>query len=294
MIQRLLSTTALLTLLTSGAYAAETPVKGDPSKGRFLSEIGEAGLASQWIGETVYASEAENAETLGEIEDLIVGTDGDIDAAVIGVGGFLGVGEKDVAVSFESLKFISKDGGDSYVVLETTKEELNSAPEFTVQAVTTPETPSADNASPDPAAPPKDTTAAAPDTVSPPALTEQPTAALPKRDTLKSMDIGTISSDTLINATVYSTDDQNVGEIGEVLMTDDGKIDAVVIDVGGFIGIGEKPVAIAYQDLEYLTDESGTLYVYTTFTEEQLKGAPDYVKDAYKQNRDSMILKPNG
>ena len=167
MTQRLLSTTALLTLLTSGAYAAETPVKGDPSKGRFLSEIGEAGLASQWIGETVYASEAENAETIGEIEDLIVGNDGNIDAAIVGVGGFLGVGEKDVAVSFERLKFVSKDGGDSYVVLETTKEELDSAPEFDVQAQVTPDTPAADTTAPVPPTPPADTTAATPETAAP-------------------------------------------------------------------------------------------------------------------------------
>ena len=180
MIRSLLASTALVAFAVSGSYAAEAPAtKGDQTADRFLTELGEAALASQWIGETVYASEAENAETIGEIEDLIVGNDGNIDAAIVGVGGFLGVGEKDVAVSFESLKFVSKDGGDSYVVLETTKEELDSAPEFDVQAQVTPDTPAADTTAPVPPTPPADTTAATPETAAPmtptaaPAMTDE-------------------------------------------------------------------------------------------------------------------------
>jgi hypothetical protein len=167
MIQTFLGAAAFAALLATGSHAAEAPSNPDLDR-RFLSELGEAALASQWIGEIVYASEAENAETIGEIEDLLVSSDGDIDAAVVAVGGFLGVGEKHVAVSFESLKFVSKDGGDSYVVLETTKEELESAPQFDVQAQVAPDTPAADDTTPAPSEPTAGTTAVTPETVPPP------------------------------------------------------------------------------------------------------------------------------
>ena len=46
----------------------------------------------------------------------------------------------------------------------------------------------------------------------------------------------------------------NVGEIGDVVLTADGKIDAYIIDVGGFLGVGEKEVAIGSDNLAFMTD----------------------------------------
>jgi len=199
-----------------------------------------------------------------------------------------------VAVSFDSLKLVTDNDGDRYVVLETTKEELEGAPAFEVQAATTPTEPAPDSTATGPATPPRgDVTAEAPQTLNPTAPTEPP-AAVPSRDTLKSVDVGTISSDNVIGANIYSTDDENVGEIGEVIMTDDGKIEAVVVDVGGFLGIGAKSVAIAFADLDFKADESGSIYVYTNFTEDQLQAAAEYVKDDYEKNRDVMLLRSEG
>jgi PRC-barrel domain protein len=284
MIRKLLATTAIVTIAAGTAYGASD---------RFLAEIGDAALASQLIGETVYASEAENAETIGEVNDLIVANDGDVDAAVIGVGGFLGVGEKNVAVSFDSLKLVTDKDGDRFVVLEATKEELQKAPDFDVQAAVTPAEP-ADKTAEAPAPRTNDMASETPQTVSPTAPTEAPVASVPGRDKLKSVDVGTISSDDVIGATIYSADDENVGEIGEVIMTDDGKIEAAVVDVGGFLGIGAKSVAIAFESLDFRADENGNIYVYTTFTEDQLQAAAEYVKDDYAKNRDVMLLRSKG
>ncbi len=55
---------------------------------------------------------------------------GKIDAAIIGVGGFLGVGEKNVSVPFNSLKLADKNG-KRYLVMNTTKEALKNAPGYT-------------------------------------------------------------------------------------------------------------------------------------------------------------------
>jgi hypothetical protein len=47
-------------------------------------------------------------EKLGDINELIVGKDGKINAVVIGVGGFLGMGEHDIAVTIDKLKFVEE------------------------------------------------------------------------------------------------------------------------------------------------------------------------------------------
>jgi hypothetical protein len=291
MINKLLATTAIVTIAMTSAYAAnDTTAAGAATtvnSERFLPAIGEASLASTLIGETVYSSAADNAETIGEVNDLVIGTDGDVDAALIGVGGFLGVGEKNVAVSFDDLKMSVDNDGDRVVVLETSREELEAAPAF--ETVTTDTTAAA------PAAPADNNMAAAPaDNATAPTATapaDTTTAAVPGRDTLKSVDIGTISSDNVIGQDIYSADDQNVGEIAEVIMTDDGKIEAAIVDVGGFLGIGAKSVALSFADLDFRADESGNVYVYTPFTEEQLQQAPEYVSQDYPNNRDTMMLK---
>jgi sporulation protein YlmC with PRC-barrel domain len=66
---------------------------------------------------------------IGDVTDLIMGPDGKISTAVISVGGFLGVGEKEVAVPFGSLHVKKKDNS-WYLVMHTTKEALTNAPKF--------------------------------------------------------------------------------------------------------------------------------------------------------------------
>ncbi|TSJ64649.1 PRC-barrel domain containing protein [Starkeya sp. 3C] len=83
-------------------------------------------LGSDLIGADVVTS---TDEKLGSIRDVVVERDGRIIAAVIDVGGFLGIGAKPVAVSFDSLAPTTTDSGQK-IVVALTKEELNTAPEF--------------------------------------------------------------------------------------------------------------------------------------------------------------------
>ncbi|MHC4041581.1 PRC-barrel domain-containing protein [Bradyrhizobium sp. 23AC] len=61
--------------------------------------------ASKLMGLNVYN---ENNEKLGDINELLVDKSGKINAVVIGVGGFLGMGEHDIAVSMDKLKFVEE------------------------------------------------------------------------------------------------------------------------------------------------------------------------------------------
>jgi sporulation protein YlmC with PRC-barrel domain len=73
---------------------------------------------------------------IGDIQDLLVDKSGKISAALIGVGGFLGIGEKDVAVPFEALQLTQKNN-KWYLVMNSTKDELKNAPGWKYDRTTT-------------------------------------------------------------------------------------------------------------------------------------------------------------
>lgn len=112
-----------------------TPAPGDsaaattatPATPKFVN----AQVSGQWLGSDLIGTEVVTSsdDKLGSISDLVVERDGSIVAAVIDVGGFLGIGAKPVAVSFDSLTPTPTDDGQK-IVVALTKEELNSAPEF--------------------------------------------------------------------------------------------------------------------------------------------------------------------
>jgi sporulation protein YlmC with PRC-barrel domain len=81
---------------------------------------------TDWYKQPVY--DPSNAK-IGDINDVLVGSNGEINAVIVGVGGFLGAGEKDVAVNFNSVKKTMKDN-KTYLTLDTTKDALKNAPGF--------------------------------------------------------------------------------------------------------------------------------------------------------------------
>ncbi len=88
--------------------------------------------ANTYIGQAVYNSAD---ESIGKISDLIMEKSGGIDAAIIGVGGFLGIGEKWVAVPFEKISITAvPDSDDVKLTTSETAESLQAAPEFKTKA----------------------------------------------------------------------------------------------------------------------------------------------------------------
>ena len=66
---------------------------------------------------------------IGDIDDLLIDKQGHVTAVLVGVGGFLGMGEKDVAIPFNALN-ASEKNNKWYLVLNTTKDALKAAPGF--------------------------------------------------------------------------------------------------------------------------------------------------------------------
>ncbi len=69
-------------------------------------------------------------ENLGNINDIVLGMEGEADVAIIGVGGFLGIGEKNVGVPFDRINITAGDNNTLVARLDTTKEALEAAPAF--------------------------------------------------------------------------------------------------------------------------------------------------------------------
>jgi hypothetical protein len=86
---------------------------------------------SHWLASDVYHAGVYDPQDnkIGNVDDLVIKQDGSISKAVIGVGGFLGVGSKDVAVLFANLRVKTKDD-KSWLVLDATKDQLKAAPAF--------------------------------------------------------------------------------------------------------------------------------------------------------------------
>jgi sporulation protein YlmC with PRC-barrel domain len=92
-------------LISSGAFAqTPTPRSDSMAPTSSMATQSHQGMwrASKLIGVNVYN---DNNESLGSINDLIVDNSGSIKTAIIGVGGFLGVGERYIAVNFDKLKW---------------------------------------------------------------------------------------------------------------------------------------------------------------------------------------------
>jgi hypothetical protein len=68
----------------------------------------------------------DKGETIGRVRDLIVSTDGTVSAAIIGVGGFLGIGRRNVAIPTNEFKY--QDG--HFTLPGATKDALKALPEF--------------------------------------------------------------------------------------------------------------------------------------------------------------------
>jgi hypothetical protein len=83
--------------------------------------------SSESIGEAVYNRAGER---IGEIDDLLIDKSGKVLAAVVGVGGFLGMGEHKVAVSYQSFEMTRETNGKPRLVVDINKAALKEAPVY--------------------------------------------------------------------------------------------------------------------------------------------------------------------
>ncbi len=142
--KHIIAATALSLMMSTAAFAQTTPFT------TYKTDVAADIYASELIGMRVYSAErdydsftmdttvAAGAETewddIGEVNDVILGRDGQVRAVILGVGGFIGIGEKDVALPMEAIKMVREadavEADDFFLVVNANKELLTDAEEF--------------------------------------------------------------------------------------------------------------------------------------------------------------------
>lgn len=79
---------------------------------------------------------------------------------------------------------------------------------------------------------------------------------------------------TLMDAVVYGADEEKIGTVSHVHGM--GAATQVIVDVGGFLGMGAKPVAMTTNQLNFMRDEEGAVHATTSWTKEQIKAMPEH------------------
>ena len=287
--KHLLATTALVAALGSTAFAQSTQ---NDALLDYQVEATQDLAASNLIGMRIYASETdmEDDDTfaagddqewddLGEINDVYLTRDGDVAAVILGIGGFLGIGERDVAVDMERISFVREEGEseDFFLVINATQNDLENAPAFerhddmemgmsddtTMQGGET--NTRAEN-----------DTAMMSDSETE-QMRERFTRPTIERDGYVEAERAELTTEMLTGTSVYDVNDEDIGEVSELTLSEDGMVETVIIDVGGFLGLGEKPIAVSFDELQIMRTEDGMdMRVYIDASEEQLEDQPSY------------------
>lgn len=119
-----------LVVLTAGALIASTAAFAQPMSAGHADLMTNLPTSSKtvtdWYKQDVYD---QSNNKVGEIMDVLLSPDGKVNALIVGVGGFLGAGEKDVAVNFSAVRSSMKND-KTYLTMDATKDALKSAPGF--------------------------------------------------------------------------------------------------------------------------------------------------------------------
>lgn len=256
---KLLSTLAVVALTASAPAWGQAPATS-PSSGPAKMAAPPSQQPGQVTTDKLIGRSIQNAqnETIGEIEAVVLDPDGKVGAVVVGVGGFLGIGQRDVAIQWTALE-VGSNG--EKVTTALTKDQLKALPEYryaeeklrgTVFTTHAPVPPAADTKAPPRSAPPLATQAD---------LTLAP---------------GAVGTAKLVGLDVRNSSEQSIGEIKDVILADNGKAQAVIIAVGGFLGVGERNVAVSWDSIDIHRNSNSDVIVGVAFSKQQIEALPHY------------------
>jgi hypothetical protein len=130
------ATTAALALALgiAGVAAQQAPPQTQPEKpkapvaGQIMTQPEETILTRDIVGQTVLAPDGSK---VGTVNDLLLSKDGrTVEGFIVGVGGFLGIGERNVALKIDQLGVTQGSGGSLKLVTSLKREDLANAPAF--------------------------------------------------------------------------------------------------------------------------------------------------------------------
>jgi sporulation protein YlmC with PRC-barrel domain len=125
-VRKIIPTVAFAMSMSTAAFAQQpAPMTSGPAQ--IFTALPGGSTVTNFYKQTVYDP---SDNKIGDVDDMLIDKEGHVTALIIGVGGFLGMGEKDVAIPFSALH-ASEKNNKWYRVLNTTKDALKTAPGFT-------------------------------------------------------------------------------------------------------------------------------------------------------------------
>lgn len=104
-----------------------------------------------------------------------------------------------------------------------------------------------------------------------------------------------VTASNIIGASVMDATNNSIGKIDDLVLSGEGQVTNYVVDVGGFLGIGSKRVALTPQDVTITADGNGNLQAKTQLTKDALTARPDYTKpEVPVTNKDGAAGTTNG
>jgi sporulation protein YlmC with PRC-barrel domain len=258
---KLLSVIGTLASLAMLAGAQTSPKQGDADKLPPAKAAPSVWLASDLIGMKVVTPQAEK---IGKIEDVVVHPGGEVAYAVLSFGGVMGLGDKLFAMPWTVLRAVEPDtakkDSERSLVLPLDKERMKTAPGF--DKGNWPIMANADWS--------KDIDAYYADARRPDAKKPVEAAARTSVITWKCTDLKGVD--------VKMPTGESLGDIKEVAVDTSGRVSYVVLSVGGFLGIGDRLVAVPWDALKFsLAGDKGDKKLITlATTKQQLEQAPQF------------------
>ncbi len=256
----------------------------------------------RWESGQTFGAHRDQWENVGNIDDVVMTGDGEIRGIIIDVGGFLGIGARTVMVDIDHLYFVRDNDGqngwftdtaDAFsIVAAMTEEELESLPEFEEEqlqqgferraddrqetAVTGERTDEMamqdDQAMQDDEAMQQDQAMQDQQAMEDDA---QARTQAPQGYEMMAEEQRTV--DNLMGADVYDAQGEQIGSVEDLVLGDGNEISHIVLDVGGFLGIGEHRVALEVNEVDiFWSAEDDEVRVQVPMTQEQLEEMPEY------------------
>lgn len=86
-----------------------------------------------------------------------------------------------------------------------------------------------------------------------------------------------MTAENLVGVPVYGPDSEKVGVVGDLLLYGQDEVRSAVIDVGGFLGLGSKPVSVPFETLRFVRDGAGgSVHAHISWTKDELKERPEF------------------
>jgi sporulation protein YlmC with PRC-barrel domain len=239
---------AILALCAAAGAIASGPAMAQ--RGVFAPSATTAETPGQISTDKLIGRDIRNAQdkVIGEIKSVALGREGRVEAVIVGVGGFLGVGEREVAIGWDNLRI--RNNGE-VIATDLAEDQLRALPEY------------------------KYADARQRGSVFVPESNTRIAQGTDRGQAPITPAAWNMRASELIGIDVRNAQNESIGQVKDLILDMRGEVQALVVSVGGFLGLGDRHVAVGWKQLQ-LDRQKGGLAARLAMSREQLKALPEY------------------